>query len=404
MARSNDADASAMASLASARRYAYLSSIVHAEEDDDDDVRTRAMGTLSAMVASVGLDASVARALESVVSGTPSASARAPGTSASLLPEVSMKDFEGYLRRTRERYAEFVEQRAYAAAARATPEERSEARLRRYELEEGVSELSSVPDLFFDETFDLSRPETFARACAGLEDQSLRNLARASMDAQEHLSAHLDTIEQHLIREIIAKSDEFFDALKELRDLHDSMTETQITVGSMRQTVRNIGEHLVKPGQLMIDLNDKRDKMQGLTEKFASIAALQQMRLDMDVFVESTDYPGALQIAEDIRKTLADDRVLAELSCFRKLPEHIERTVSKVRNVMIGDFVAGASLPRDAKAVVSPKTLEHLSKVAAANGLKPPAANFNEAPQFGDKRGNVLDTTMIGRASCRERV
>ena len=352
------------------------------------------MGTLSAMVASVGLDASVARALESVVSGTPSASARAPGTSASLLPEVSMKDFEGYLRRTRERYAEFVEQRAYAAAARATPEERSEARLRRYELEEGVSELSSVPDLFFDETFDLSRPETFARACAGLEDQSLRNLARASMDAQEHLSAHLDTIEQHLIREIIAKSDEFFDALKELRDLHDSMTETQITVGSMRQTVRNIGEHLVKPGQLMIDLNDKRDKMQGLTEKFASIAALQQMRLDMDVFVESTDYPGALQIAEDIRKTLADDRVLAELSCFRKLPEHIERTVSKVRNVMIGDFVAGASLPRDAKAVVSPKTLEHLSKVAAANGLKPPAANFNEAPQFGDKRGNVLDTTI----------
>ena len=215
-----------MASLASARRYAYLSSIVHAEEDDEDDVRTRAMGTLSAMVASVGLDASVARALESVVSGTPSASARAPGTSASLLPEVSMKDFEGYLRRTRERYAEFVEQRAYAAAARATPEERSEARLRRYELEEGVSELSSVPDLFFDETFDLSRPETFARACAGLEDQSLRNLARASMDAQEHLSAHLDTIEQHLIREIIAKSDEFFDALKELRDLHDSMTET----------------------------------------------------------------------------------------------------------------------------------------------------------------------------------
>ena len=55
MARSNDADASAMASLASARRYAYLSSIVHAEEDDEDDVRTRAMGTLSAMVASVGL-------------------------------------------------------------------------------------------------------------------------------------------------------------------------------------------------------------------------------------------------------------------------------------------------------------------------------------------------------------
>ena len=394
MARSNDADAAAMASLSSARRYAYLSSIVHTEENDEDDVRARAMGTLSAMVASVGLDASVARALESVVSGTPSASARAPGTSASLLPEVSMKDFEGYLRRTRERYAEFVEQRAYAAAARATPEERSEARLRRYELEEGVSELSSVPDLFFDETFDLSRPETFARACAGLEDQSLRNLARASMDAQEHLSAHLDTIEQHLIREIIAKSDEFFDALKELRDLHDSMTETQITVGSMRQTVRNIGEHLVKPGQLMIDLNDKRDKMQGLTEKFASIAALQQMRLDMDVFVESTDYPGALQIAEDIRKTLADDRVLAKLSCFRKLPEHIERTVSKVRNVMIGDFVAGASLPRDAKAVVSPKTLEHLSKVAAANGLKPPAANFNEAPQFGDKRGNVLDTTI----------
>lgn len=40
--------------------------------------------------------------------------------------------------------------------ARATSEEWSEARLRRYELEEGVSELSSVLDLFFDEMFDLS--------------------------------------------------------------------------------------------------------------------------------------------------------------------------------------------------------------------------------------------------------
>ena len=52
---------------------------------------------------------------------------------------------------------------------------------------------------------------------------------------------HLDVVEQHLVREIDAKSAEFFEALKELHDVHESMSETQRQVGKMRQSVREIG-------------------------------------------------------------------------------------------------------------------------------------------------------------------
>lgn len=93
----NDVDVLVMVLLVLVRWYVYFSLIVYVEEDDEDDVRMCVMGMLSVMVVSVGLDVSVARALESVVSGTSSASARVLGMLVSLLLEVLMKDFEGYL-------------------------------------------------------------------------------------------------------------------------------------------------------------------------------------------------------------------------------------------------------------------------------------------------------------------
>lgn len=381
--------------LENARACAYLGSIARASEEVRGDARARdadgaeaSGGTLSGWVASMGLDASAARALESAVLGTPSGGARG---AASLLPEVSIQDFEAYLRKTRERYAEFVEQRAYAASARAgrAPSTRGGVDV----ADGGSSDLGTVPALFFDDDFDLSRPETFSRACGRVEAQSVRDLARAATETQEDLSAHLDVVEQHLVREIDAKSAEFFEALKELHGLHESMSETQRQVGKMRQNVREIGELLVKPGRVMKSLYEKRDNLRGLTDLFAQIASVQQMRLDMDVFVESTDYPGALQIAEDVRQTLRDNPMLADLACFRKLPEYVTETVTKVREVMISDFIAGAKLPGDAKAAISKPTLERLAAVAELSGLET-SSSSKDLTQVSDTATTLLDSAI----------
>ena len=122
-----------------------------------------------------GLDAARRARWRAPCWGRPSDGARG---AASLLPEVSIQDFEAYLRKTRERYAEFVEQRAYAESARAgraTPTRGGDGG-----ADGGVSDLRTVPELFFDEDFDLSRPETFSRTCGRVEAQSVRDLARAA--------------------------------------------------------------------------------------------------------------------------------------------------------------------------------------------------------------------------------
>jgi len=381
--------------LENARACAYLGSIARASEEVRRDARALDLdgaevsgGTLSGWVASMGLDASAARALESAVFGTPSGGARG---AASLLPEVSIQDFEAYLRKTREWYAEFVEQRAYAASARAgrAPSTRGGGDV----ADGGASDLGTVPALFFDDDFDLSRPETFSRACGRVEARSVRDLARAATETQEDLSAHLDVVEQHLVREIDAKSAEFFEALKELHGLHESMSETQRQVGKMRQNVREIGELLVKPGRVMKSLYEKRDNLRGLTDLFAQIASVQQMRLDMDVFVESTDYPGALQIAEDVRQTLRDNPMLADLACFQKLPEYVTETVTKVREVMISDFIAGVKLPGDAKAAISKPTLERLAAVAESSGLET-SSSSKDLNQVRDTATTLLDSAI----------
>lgn len=397
-ARASGTDAGAngtVLSLERARACAYLSSIARASEGVGvGDGLGGDRGVLGGWLDALGLpsvDELAARAMESAGTGT-SGRERAPGESARLLPEVTMKDLEGYLRQTRDRYAEFVEQWEQNEARENGSAAATRARL--YGLREGARDLSTVPSLFFEETFELHRPETFSSACAGLDQESVRNLARAATELQEDLSAHLDTVEQYLISEISEKSDEFFVALEELHNLHESMAETQRQVVSMRKSVKELGENLVKPGLYMTKLRDKRDNLEGLTETFTKISALQQMRNDMDVFVESTDYSRALQIAGDIGKTLAEDKVLAELTCFRKLPEHVVQTTNKVRHIMIQDFVHAASLEKDARHVVSRKALERLYETAKACGLEDSSSDSKVAPQCTEKNKVLLEKTL----------
>lgn len=385
----NDGDAvpdAGRGTLERARACAYLSSVVRASEGVETARAPGALEALEMMAERAGLDALAKLASERGRGGWTSTD-RAPGDASKLLPEVSMKDFEGYLSAMRERYAGFVEDRERSArSAEAGSSGWSPAGT-------GGSErgVESVPALFFDEIFELYQPETFSRACVGLDEVNIRNLARAAMETQEDFIAHLDAVEEHLIREIGEKSDEFFTALSDLHHLHEAMAGTQRQVASMRKSVRDIREQLVKPGQLMLSLRDKRDNLETLTETFTKVAALQQMRTDMDVFVESSDYSGALQLAEDIKKALAEDEVLAKLTCFGTLPEHVEYTRNKVREVMISDFVEGASLPKDARTLVSARTLDRLSEVAKTCGMEPPQSNSKLTQQTIDEEINSLE-------------
>ena len=391
--------------LAHVRQYAYLTSVVNVEDSEGEYGAFGGDGSLSMIVERLGMDASAVRLMERALT---SGSARTrDGSSESsavkLLPEVSLYDFEGYLRRTREWYGSFVEYRAYAESARAEAGARSEARLARYDLTANVKDIATVPGLFFDENFELERRDVFASACLGLEDHSLRNLSAASTSLQDDLSEHLDTIEQHLIREISGKSDEFFTVLASLHKLHESMTSMQHIVSALRGRVAELGSRLSKPGKQMINLHAKRDNLRALADTFESISALAQMRADMDVLVESTDYPGALTIAEDIQQMLRKDDMIRDLACFRKLPEHVAQTIEKVREAMLRDFIAGANLSRDIKTLVSKETLYHLVETGKACGLDvagstttttsaPSSTTIVSAPI--DPRGNVIETTF----------
>ena len=388
--------------LAHVREYAYLTSVVNVEESEGEygSYGVVGDGSLSMLVERLGMDASAVRLMERALTSGSARDGSSEISAVKLLPEVSLYDFEGYLRRTREWYASFVEYRAYAESARAEAGAQSEARLARYDLTANVKDIAAVPGLFFDENFQLERQEVFAAACLGLEDHSLRNLSVASTSLQDDLSEHLDTIEQHLIREISAKSDEFFTVLASLHKLHESMTSMQHIVSALRGRVAELGNRLSKPGKQMINLHAKRDNLRALAHTFESISTLAQMRADMDVFVESTDYPGALAIAEDIQQTLRDDNVLRDLACFRKLPEHVVQTIEKVREAMLNDFIAAANLPRDVKTLVSTETLDHLVETAKICGLDvagnaptmPSSSSSTTVTVATDRRANVLET------------
>ena len=86
--------------------------------------------------------------------------------------------------------------------------------------------MREIPALFFSEKFELSEPETYAAAtdCEISEFEEVADFTAAMAEQMsswkkrvETLSNHLDLIEVHLLREISARSDSFFEALSVLQ-------------------------------------------------------------------------------------------------------------------------------------------------------------------------------------------
>jgi vacuolar protein sorting-associated protein 54 len=89
--------------------------------------------------------------------------------------------------------------------------------------------MREIPEIYFQQDFDLSDPDTFAAACP--DD---RDVSSMSMVMQERLSHHLDVVEVHLLREIGSRSESFFEALGVLQELNAAIESTCDRIAELR--------------------------------------------------------------------------------------------------------------------------------------------------------------------------
>lgn len=153
--------------------------------------------------------------------------------------------------------------------------------------------LDSVPDLFFESTFDISNPITWADIMDNQE-------AGPSSVVQDTLSGHLDTLERHLMREITLRSTSFFSALSNLQDLHSESASCLNRISSLQTSLKEVGSHQARKGLAIIDAHEDLRVLRVTEKGVETVGELEELVKVAKRLVEDGDWSRGLGCLEDI--------------------------------------------------------------------------------------------------------
>ncbi|ORY24063.1 Vps54-like protein-domain-containing protein [Naematelia encephala] len=154
--------------------------------------------------------------------------------------------------------------------------------------------LDSVPELFFDPSFDLANPVTWA---AIVDDPSA---AGPSTAVQDSLSSHLDTLERHLIHEITLRSTSFFSALSNLQDLHSESASCLSRIADLQTSLKDVGSKQAKKGLEIIDAHERLRTLRVTERGVKAVAELEELIRVTKGLVDAGDWAGGLGFLEDV--------------------------------------------------------------------------------------------------------
>ena len=208
-------------------------------------------------------------------SGDPNAEVLPPPLAPGVLPDITRASFQPYLDSVSEPYGRFSDVRRHEnreqsdQAAALAPDRNGDNRLHGEQGDGLQACLREIPFLYFAEDFALEKGSTFQAACPF-------STIPQNMMLQEKLSHFLDLVEVHLVREISAKSDSFFEALDQLEDLNRRIVGACDQIGELQGTVRLLDSDIVDSARHLQGLKMRRDDMLELHQKLKLLAYVNQ--------------------------------------------------------------------------------------------------------------------------------
>ena len=149
-----------------------------------------------------------------------------------------------------------------------------------------MTPLDSVPQMFFDDSFDLSSPSTWS----------------SILDSQDELSTHLDTLESHLLHEITLRSTSFFSALSNLQDLHSESASCLNSITDLQGSLKEVGEKQARKGLSIIDKQEDLSVLRGVERGVTEIGEIQESLRVAKSLIHGGDWAGGLGCLEDVVK------------------------------------------------------------------------------------------------------
>lgn len=203
-----------------------------------------------------------------------------------------------------------------------SPVRRSSSNFRR--SNQGPPPLSTIPSVYFDESFHLENPRTFDivseraeivpaatnssdKATASNGAAPARKILSSNAILQEKLSWYMDTVEIHLISSISTASTAFFTALGSLKELHTEAAESVDRIKALRTELRALDEEFAVSG---IDIVQKQRRRQNIQQFYAAVLQLQDIVSSVaacEVLVDEGEVDKALNGIDALEKLIAGE-------------------------------------------------------------------------------------------------
>lgn len=288
----------------------------------------------------------------------PKAHSSLPGVPATDLPRVRRKDFESYLRAIApewERYEQNLQHDQEGQAQldpNATPrnsigggEPSSSTSLRhvnQLDSQRGklMPPLDSVPPIFFEKTFNLGDPRTFANvteqdvALSTPRDDSFVDpfSLSHSLPLLEKFSHYADTVEQHLVREISLRSTSFFAALTNLHDLQTESEHCLDRISKLRTRLHDVDKNSARGGLEMVRKECKMANLSRVRDGVKMISGVVEMTGVAKGLVSAGQWGEALNIIEEIDKLWQVEEAPPESAAVGRPKYSTSKSTSRLHN------------------------------------------------------------------------
>ena len=188
--------------------------------------------------------------------------------------------------------------------------------------------LTTIPPVYFDETFHLENPRTFdivseraeivrpppgtpqveQRGANGVPLPPRKALATNAI-LQEKLSWYMDTVEVHLINSISSASSGFFAALGSLRELQTEAEESVRRIQALREDLRRLDEEVAVAGLEVAAKRRRRANLGRLARATGQVQRVVEEVKRTDRFVDEGEFEEAAEGMERVGRLVCGEVV-----------------------------------------------------------------------------------------------
>ncbi|PHH60474.1 hypothetical protein CDD81_1605 [Ophiocordyceps australis] len=190
---------------------------------------------------------------------------------------------------------------------------------------QGPPPLSTIPNVYFDESFHLENPRTFDVVSERSAVIQPPNAGRLSVDEangnappprkalatnailQEKLSWYMDTIEVHLITSISAASTTFFTALGALKELHSEAAESVERIHALRGELAALDEEVAASGLAIVQKRQRQANLEQLSDAVTQLQGIVDDMAKCESLVDAGELDKALTHMDALEKLIAGE-------------------------------------------------------------------------------------------------